>query len=970
MMRLKHIGFLLLVCIIGTSNIEAQIITTENYFVNNVRAISGENNNVWIGTYENGLIQKDSEGNTINTYSQTSSGLTDNHINCITIENNEKKWIGTDNGISIFDGVEWDSITKEDGLSSNKIKSILITEDNLVWIGSDNGVDLYNINDQEVINSIDESDGLSNNIVTSLALDTANSLWIASIDGVDIFDGNGIENFQTPDSISLSWVNKIAIKDNNVWIGSDAGLTHYDGNSYEFFNHENGLLSNEVSDIELIKDSVWISTKGGGISVYKNESFTHFHKDNSNLSSNNCKTLWSDENGIIWAGHYKGTAKYESNKWTSIQELESNFINNSTKHQTDIWFSTKKGLTVYNNEEWKTYTINDGLIDNSVNDVSFDTDETIWIATEEGVTHITENSTQSYTTRDDLVDNNVKCSAIDSSGKKWFGTNSGISVYENGEWQTYTVSEQKITSNKITDIETDKNGIVWISTDDGVNSFDDGTFTNYSTNDGLVNDTVNRILIDSSGNKWFGTKNGISVYNDSSWNNITTEDNLPFSDISSLSEANDSTIFIGGDEGVAIYEADTFNLINSECGLICNSVNSISFKDEKIWIGTDNGLTKMERIVNHAPTNIESNNDDINETYPVDTTVAKLNTIDLNEEDQHNYELVGDDNDNNLFSISKDKLIIDEKPDYEEKAEYNLNIKTTDKYGESFTKSIKIEVKNIAPELKENSFSLKENSEEGYEIGRIKLNENKDTSSVNFEILEGNIDEAFSIDSETGVLSVNKTSMMDYETNPEFNLKIKVTDGKYDDTKKATIHLEDIIDEGYTVTFVVKNENENYIKNAEINLDGYGTLKTFSNGKVIYGSVLPNRDIQYTVSAHNFKEDTGIIHLNNSNLQKDIVLENEEKNDEETDSVSTSIDNNQTDNIKVYPNPVDEEFFIEGDNIVHKTLNIKTTNGTTVFTSKIKQQTYRVSADKLNSGLYILEIQDNNNTFRKKIIVK
>ncbi len=974
MTQLKQIGFLLLACILCSSTIDAQIITTENYFVNNVNAIAGENDNIWIGTFENGIVQKDKSGNTINTYSNTSADLTDNHINCIAIHNNGKKWIGTDKGISIFDGVEWDSITKEDGLSSNKIKSILITEDNQIWVGSDQGVDLYSPDEGEVTKTLNESDGLSSNIVTSLAIDTSDKLWIASINGVDIFDGEEIETFQTPDSINLSWVNKISIKGNNIWIGSDGGLLHYNGDSYDFFDSENGLLSNEVNDIEINEDSIWVSTNGGGISVYENGNFTHFHKDNSNLVSNIYKTLWSDENGTIWAGFHKGTAVYKSNQWSNIQELRCNYINNLTNHHTGMWFSTKNGLTVHSDQEWQTFTIENGLISNKVNDVSFDVDETIWIGTESGVTHITENTAVSYTKQDGLVDNNVNCLATDSSGNKWFGTNSGISVYNNEEWTTYTTSEEKITSNKITDIDIDKNGTVWITTDNGASSFKEGTFTNYSTEEGLVNDTVNTVIVDSSGNKWFGTNGGISVYSDTSWNNITTEDNLPFSYISAISEANDGSIIIGGNEGVAIYKADTFRLVNTETGLICNSVNSISTKDENIWIGTEKGLTKMERIVNHAPTNIEFNSDDgIEETRPCNSVVAELNTEDPDDEDQHIYKLVEDDNQNHMFSISNDKLIINKKPDYEQNEEYNLTIKTTDKYGKSFTKSMILNVINIPPELRDNSFSLKENSKEGHRIGRIKLNENKDTNSIAFEILEGNTEEAFSLDSATGILSVNNPSMMDYESNPEFNLKIEATDGKYDDTKEVAVHLEDIIDEGYTVTFVVENEKGNYIENAEINLDGYGTLKTFSNGKVIYGSVLPNIDIQYTVSAHNFKNDTGFVHIENSNLQKNIILEKEEKNensDEETDSTSTTIDNIEIENIDIYPNPVEDALFIKGDNIIHKTLKIKSINGKTIVTSKITQKTQRVSLGKLNSGIYILEIQNENTAIRKKIIKK
>jgi ligand-binding sensor domain-containing protein len=975
MKRLLHISWILVVCILSSfSLLEAQIIETDNYFVNDVAAISGESGDIWIGTSESGIVIRNPEGRIINTYNQSGTGLIDDHINCISIDSEQNKWIGTDEGISIFDGVEWMTITRDDGLSSNKVKAIVFTDDNMAYIGSDKGLDIYDMAEEKVIKGLNESDGLASNIITSLALDE-DSLWIGSISGVNIYDGEKLTELQPPDSISITWINTIAVDGKNAWIGSDNGLTHYDGNSCEFFDSKNQLLSNEIKDIAIGNDSLWLATNNA-ITLYTNGTFTHFQKSNSNLLSNSHNAIWTNDKGETWAGNYKGISKFAKGKWSCYRELKSNKIRNATTLGNSIWFSTNNGLTAYENTTWQTYTIEDGMIDNSITDISFDKATEMWIATESGITHVAENSTKSYTTNDGLVDNCVKHTAIDSSGKKWFGTPSGISVYDDGQWFNYTASEEKIESNNITDIETDPAGVVWISTTNGVSSFEDGAFTYFSTEDGLVSDSVNTIFIDSTGKKWFGTQKGISTYDGSSWNDITSKDNLPFKEVTALAESSSDAVLIGGNEGIAVYENDTFRLVNKQCGLICNKIRSISHLNDKTWIGTEEGITKMERIVNHAPNNILLENQSINETYPAESTISGLIAEDPDPDNQHKFSLVEGGEDNNLFTISHDELIIQEATDFEQKQEYSLKIQTKDEYGEACIKEFTLSISNIAPEFTQNSFTILENEEEGTKIGTLALNENKDTNSVKFEILEGNTNNAFAIDSVKGVLRVNKPSMMDYESYQEFDLKTKVTDGKYADTTNVKIHLEDILNEGFNVLFVVENSSGEYIKNADVNLDGYGTLTTLSNGQVIYGSVQPNVDITYTASAAGYKADTGMIHLQNQNIEEYVVLEkkqskdDDEETDTDTDSVSTAVNHIQGKEVSLYPNPVAGSFYVKGKNIANSHLTIKSLNGKTVINRRITRNNERISVGNLNSGIYIVEIKDDNSAIRKKIIIK
>jgi len=59
-------------------------------------------------------------------------------------------------------------------------------------------------------------------------------------------------------------------------------------------------------------------------------------------------------------------------------------------------------------------------------------------------------------------------------------------------------------------------------------------------------------------------------------------------------------------------------------------------------------------------------------------------------------------------------------------------------------------------------------------------------------IASGNDAEGFSLDNESGELTVSTSSALDFETTPTFNLGIEVSDGSLSDLAIFTISLTDV----------------------------------------------------------------------------------------------------------------------------------------------------------------------------------
>jgi ligand-binding sensor domain-containing protein len=113
---------------------------------NNVVCLAREGNTIWVATW-GGVIAVDRTSGVPICYNHTNSGLPENFINAVAIENGGIKWFGTQtHGLMKFDGTTWTNYTfSSSGLPSNYVTSITIDGSGVKWIGtSGGGVTRYN----------------------------------------------------------------------------------------------------------------------------------------------------------------------------------------------------------------------------------------------------------------------------------------------------------------------------------------------------------------------------------------------------------------------------------------------------------------------------------------------------------------------------------------------------------------------------------------------------------------------------------------------------------------------------------------------------------------------------------------------------------------------------------------------------------------------------------------------------------
>jgi parallel beta-helix repeat protein len=166
---------------------------------------------------------------------------------------------------------------------------------------------------------------------------------------------------------------------------------------------------------------------------------------------------------------------------------------------------------------------------------------------------------------------------------------------------------------------------------------------------------------------------------------------------------------------------------------------------------------------------------------------------------------------------------------------------------------------NLPPVIVNQSFSVNENTISGTNIGTVIANDPNPGQTLTFSILSGNTNNAFTINSLSGVLSVASTSALNYEAATSFSLIIKVQDnGEGNLSSEATIIVN------------VLNINES----PSISNQSFSINENAENGEIV-GSIIASdpdsgQTLTYSIISGNtnnaffLNPSIGVLSVNNS----------------------------------------------------------------------------------------------------------
>jgi len=136
-------------------------------------------------------------------------------------------------------------------------------------------------------------------------------------------------------------------------------------------------MNGYIRAIEEDRDgNIWIGSHGGGLAVYhpKDNSFTVYNQNNSQLPGDKVYALLCDSRGRMWIGTYGGgLSVFDKGSGQFINYTEKDGLQNTTIYQVvedaqgHIWVSTNTGISSFDTSEkfFRNFTYYNGLQNNN-----------------------------------------------------------------------------------------------------------------------------------------------------------------------------------------------------------------------------------------------------------------------------------------------------------------------------------------------------------------------------------------------------------------------------------------------------------------------------------------------------------------------------------------------------------------------------------------------------------------------------
>lgn len=266
--------------------------------------------------------------------------------------------------------------------------------------------------------------------------------------------------------------------------------------------------------------------------------------------------------------------------------------------QHHLWAATRLGVYQYQNGKWTL----DGLEKQYIQSFFIDSQQRKWIGTwGKGVFCKAPESNEwsPISVKGNLA--TVYSIAESSDGDIWLGDwYSGITVLQKGNPIIRSKAHLLLGDSTITSIVFDKKGNSWISTYHGITCYNESTGSKkYDiTNSILPSQDVYALLADSKGRIWIGTIKGLLCIANGKWTlyNQTNTPALSSDVIYCIAEDCKGAIWIGTPKGANfLYQNKWTHYDMDNSPLTGNRVQTISVEDDKVYLGTDNGIT-IKRI--------------------------------------------------------------------------------------------------------------------------------------------------------------------------------------------------------------------------------------------------------------------------------------------------------------------------------------------------------------------------------------
>ncbi len=520
-------------------------------------------------------------------------------------------WLGTQEGLVRFDGIEFRTYDKTNSaLVRNAISVLHESDDGVIWVGTrEGGLTRF---EGEASITLGRSGGLSSDNVSAVTSDSKGQLWVGTDDaGLNLIRDDRVFSYTIEDGLPGKSVNVLLVDRHGIlWVGMrGAGLASFDGSEFATLTMADGLPGEDVTALhEGIDGSLLIGTRDGHLARMTRNADTG-ESTFVEITSTDAAISWILEDNLssLWVGTDRsGLVRLSSGRKEHLASgdgLPSDNINSLMQdREGTLWIGTDGGgLVRLQNGKFNPWGTKEGLSEDYIYGVVQDRDGNIWVGTEgAGASRLGDDGVKILRASDGLGSDVVYAVEATDDGSVWFGTDgSGLARLRHGQLTRYT-TEDGLPTNTIYSLYADSEDKLWIATSSGgLTSFSQGVFRHVTADDGLSSNFVTVILESVKGGLWVGTYDGGLNYVNGGRvvSQYSTANGLNSDYVLSLYEDGEGVLWVGTREGgIHRIKDGRIAAITTRDGLFNDIVNTI-LEDEfgYLWMSCNKGLFKVSR---------------------------------------------------------------------------------------------------------------------------------------------------------------------------------------------------------------------------------------------------------------------------------------------------------------------------------------------------------------------------------------
>ncbi|HUM47510.1 MAG TPA: two-component regulator propeller domain-containing protein [Chitinophagales bacterium] len=294
--------------------------------------------------------------------------IPDDRVNAIAFDNLDRVWVGTDEGIGLFDGVNWTQYTSANTpLPLDHIYGVAVDGENNLWatFGDVNitggGVAKFDGTVWTIYEA--GSSGLPSSEVDDIDIDSNGNIWIGSVVGLIKFDGfNWITYTNSNSDITYNSVMSLFVDEQDrVWVGFNSVVDMFDGVTWTHYTPSNTPMNNgaDIFDIAVSGDQIVFanSVPGGSdaLIVFDGTAWEYVPLPNWPIS------VTIDQDGNFWTCGIGHVSKWDGSELTVYNRFNTGLAENFNNDifidsQTRRWFANGNGgIQVFDCPLWEAY---------------------------------------------------------------------------------------------------------------------------------------------------------------------------------------------------------------------------------------------------------------------------------------------------------------------------------------------------------------------------------------------------------------------------------------------------------------------------------------------------------------------------------------------------------------------------------------------------------------------------------------